>query len=61
MIVLLTLGRADTNTKAVNEAADHEHTNVLRGTSDDGTNTPDNGTNLNGSFAAKDVGELEHS
>jgi hypothetical protein len=59
VIVLLTLGRADTNAKAVDETADHEHTNILRGTRDYGTNTPDNGTNLNGSFATEDVGELQ--
>ena len=52
------LGRADSDRNAVDEAADDEHGNVLGSARDDGTYDPDDGADLDGTFAAKLIGEV---
>lgn len=52
------MGRADTDGDTVDEAADDEHGDVLRSTGDDGADDPDDGANLDSSFASKLVGEI---
>ena len=55
------MSRTDTNTKAIDEAANDEHANILRGANDNGANTPDDGTNLNGALSPKNIRQLDES
>ena len=52
------LGRADTDGETVDEATSDEHTNVLRGARDDGTDHPDNATDLDRATTTKLVGQV---
>lgn len=55
----LTLSRADTDTEAIDEPASHKHSDILRSTTDDRANTPDDGADLDGSLSTKDIRQLE--
>jgi hypothetical protein len=47
------LGRADADTEAVDNTANDEHGDVLRGADDDASNDPDNGSDLIGGLACR--------
>lgn len=47
------LSGADTDRETVDEATDDEHTDVLSGAGDDGTNDPDGTSNLNSPAATE--------
>lgn len=49
---------ANTDGETVDEAADDEHGDVLGSTGDDGTNAPDDGTDLDGGFTTELVGDV---
>jgi hypothetical protein len=51
------LGGANTHGQAVDESTNDEHGDVLGRTDEDGADTPDDGTRLDGSLATKNVRE----
>ena len=52
------LGTADADSQPVDDTANDQHANVLRGTDDDRPNAPDDTANLDGRLSAQDIGEV---
>jgi len=55
------LCRANADTESVDDTADDKHGNVLRGTNDDASNHPDDGTDLNCHLAAKAIRKVSRA
>jgi hypothetical protein len=51
------LSRTDTDRETVDEATDDEHTDVLGSADEDGTDDPDDATNLDGALATEHIRE----
>ena len=49
------LSRADSDGETVDEPSHNEHTDILRCANDDGSNTPDDGANLDGALSAENI------
>jgi len=52
------LRRADADSQTIDDTANNQHADVLRGTNKDGTNAPDHTADLNGPLSSQNIRQV---